>query len=309
MNLKKFFLSLLLAGLIGFLLWNILQNWSMLTRYPWSFRQPEIPILIISLFLIYPTNVFCWHLLTRAFGFNIPLRSNVKIWMFSNLARFLPGGFWQYPGRVYLLAKGGINKSQGAALIIIEALFVLMAGSLAVIISLYFSDFLPQNLKLIFVFILLCSFLIMIFKQNILTATISLVGRILHRRIPILPSTLPNLKLSLLAVFFLQFVTNGLVLFLLTRVAGDFPLSFLPVFIGIFAASWILGYLTIFAPGGLGVQEASIAGLLSFYIPFPVASVIAILFRLMILVSEVSILFFIFLSEKFLLDRQRLRHV
>lgn len=92
-----------------------------------------------------------------------------------------------------------------------------------------------------------------------------------------------------------QFILTGLALWLVALGLGVETQGGIFSFIGIYAASWLLGYLSFLAPSGLGIREASIAGLMSFYVPLVVGSLVAILFRLATLVSEALMVVIIFL--------------
>lgn len=70
------------------------------------------------------------------------------------------------------------------------------------------------------------------------------------------------------------------------------------MFVGIYTASWIIGYVTFFAPSGLGVQDVSIAALLSVFVPLPIASAIAILFRIILTLTELLTVLIVFWLTK-----------
>ncbi len=56
--------------------------------------------------------------------------------------------------------------------------------------------------------------------------------------------------------------------------------------IGINACGWLLGFLAIGAPGGIGVREAGCAVLLSAVMPLPSAIAGSVLWRLVMIVDE-----------------------
>lgn len=82
------------------------------------------------------------------------------------------------------------------------------------------------------------------------------------------------------------------------RLVLPLDFSLLPVFIGMFSLSWLLGYITLLAPAGLGVTEMSLTALLSLYIPFSLAAVLAIAFRVALVGTEIMFLLVAFLFVK-----------
>jgi uncharacterized membrane protein YbhN (UPF0104 family) len=55
----------------------------------------------------------------------------------------------------------------------------------------------------------------------------------------------------------------GAAFWLTARALFIVPAGDVPLYIGVFALSWAVGFVAIFAPGGVGVREAVIAGLLA----------------------------------------------
>lgn len=298
MNFKKVGSYLVVVAIFGFLFWNIASNWQVVSAFPWQFRATDLLLLATFLLPIYLINVYSWHLVTKAVGCETPFLKNIRVWAFSNISRFLPGGFWQYPGRIYLLSKEGPSKILAATAVVVESLFNLAVGSLVVVLAFVFWQ-LPIKIKGIegvFVFIIfLPLFLSVLSNELIATRLVRMLQKATGRGETLKKIRLPMRWIPPLTIaFFLQYFLAGSALFFLSKSAVDLSFNLLPSFIGIFAASWLLGYITFFAPGGLGVQEASIAGLLALYMPFPVASLIAVAFRSLLFVSEGLLLFLAF---------------
>ena|SRR3989344_463090 len=100
----------------------------------------------------------------------------------------------------------------------------------------------------------------------------------------------------LLPTFILNFFLNGFALyFIILSLNIDLNPLFIFTLTSFYAISWLVGFLSFFSPGGLGVTEASLAFLLSTLIPLPIATTIALLFRLILTLSEILI-FVLFLN-------------
>ena len=85
-------------------------------------------------------------------------------------------------------------------------------------------------------------------------------------------------------------------MFLLVSMVFPLSVQFLPYVIVVYTLSWLLGYIAFLAPGGLGVQELSMATLLSFYLPVGLAGGLAgglaIAFRVISMLVELIIFTF-----------------
>jgi len=292
--MKKIISYLFVLLVFAFLFWQIFWNRSTILSFQWRFSFSDVFLVIMFLLPIFIVNSFAWHLLTRALGAHISYSSNLKIWMFSNFARYLPGGIWQYPGRVLLLSREGVSKSFGATCLVLEALFVVFV-SLSIVLLVFISGRLNlpfEDVRFLFLLFLFLLFLfVVISSERFMTGAARLLVSMTGRGKYIGNIRLPLRWVPILVLFFfLEFLLPGIVLFMLAGGVIPATLDLLPVFVGIYAASWLAGYITFFAPAGIGVREASIAGLLSFIMPFSVGVVIAVAFRLLLFVSEVLIL-------------------
>lgn len=294
---KSKLVYLIIVIAFSFLVWNIYKNWTLIASAPWRFDVTSFFLMVIFLFLGYLANIAAWHFLTRALGVEISFWDNFKIWIFSNLTRFLPGKIWQYPSRIYLLTKKKVPVVLSGTATLAEMMFNLSYGAVSVFISLSFWR-LPNSLvfiqeQRILLFLLPLPFLFVLFANSkIISAAVLLIKRLTKKDFTVLNKINFSKRwfVPVSLAFFSRFLLPGGALFFLTKslVAVDSSL-FMP-FVGAFSLSWLLGYVSIFAPAGLGVAEVSLATILSLYMPFAVASIVVIAFRVLILISELIFL-------------------
>ncbi len=295
MNFKKLF-SLFFVSLIFILLASrIFGEWDQIKFHILNLNVINLILTMIIALPIYFFNVLTWHLITKTVGIKIAFKKNLRLWLISNAARFLPGGFWQYPSRIYLLGQHGVSKVEATTAVLLEAIFNLATGALIIMIFFLSTPSIIPVDKLIWMLAILAMIPLFIY----------IFGKLeVSKKFKILKSLKISLRVVpfLFLTIFMQYFFAGLTLLILANSIANLPMTFLFIFIGIFTTSWILGYLTVFAPSGLGVQEASIATLLSSYIPFGIAGIIAIIFRVVLLLVEVFVLGFVLLILDKLLD-------
>lgn len=297
MSLKKILPFVLIIIILIFLFFRVFSEWSEIKVHILNINSINIAIAIFLSVPLYFLNAFTWHLLTKAVGVNLPFKKNLRIWLFSNTARFLPGGFWQYPSRIYLLDKQKVTKVEATASLLLEALSNLVVGAMVVLVIFLFT---PNIIKIDKLFWVL-----------IFTISLPLIIYLVKTKIPKKLKIFKSVKISkrtlalLFITIFLQYFFAGLTLFILINSVIPISITLIPILVGIFTASWLLGYIAVFAPSGLGVQEVSMATLLSFYIPFSLAGFLAILFRVVLLLAEALVLFFVFIILDKLLDLKK----
>lgn len=287
MNYKKLFSVVFVVLIFVFLLSRILSQWNEIAEQITRINPFDVILAILLAMPVYILNTLTWHFITKSLQLNLKYRINLRIWLISNTARYLPGGFWQYPSRIYLLNEQKVPKAKAAAALLLEGLFNLIVGSMVVLTVLLL---LPDLIKIDY---LIWSLLLVIL--------VPLLGYFFKEKIEQKVKILKSLHISggLLFLIFMtilfQYFFAGFALFMLFVSILPTSILMLPILVGIFTASWLLGYLTIFAPSGLGVQEASVATLLSFYTPFAIAGLVAIMLRIVLILAEVLCLAFVFL--------------
>lgn len=302
--MKKAFSYIIVFFIFSFLVWNIRNNWETISTLEWDLRNTNTLWLLIFLVLVYSVNVVSWHLVIKALKAKVSLKKNLKIWIFSNIARLLPGGIWQYPSRVYLLSKEKISKTLGTTAVIVEVLFTLGVGAAVVFASLAFwqlpEEYVAYGEALWFFLLVPLLLILLLTNQKILNVAVALIARVKGKKEAVLADIrIPPIWFPVLVTAFLaRFLVIGSALFFLARLVLPLDLSLLPIFIGVFSLSWLLGYITLLAPAGLGVTEVSLTALLSLYIPFSLAAVLAIAFRIALVGMEIVFLLVAFLFIK-----------
>ncbi|QQG43505.1 MAG: flippase-like domain-containing protein [Candidatus Daviesbacteria bacterium] len=294
--MRKKIIYILIIGAFGFLIKQIFSQWSEITLSTLRFNPFNFILTIILIFLGYLLNIVSWHFLTNGLNLNISFRTNLKAWIFSSVTRFLPGKIWQYPTRVYLLSEEKIPPVAMGTAIAGEVMLNLSLGAVVVLISFLFWQ-LPAEIStlplitrlkpMLLIFAMLPVLLILFANEK----TIQLIGKLLSlmgKKMPDLQKIKfkPGWIMLILTIFFIRFWLWGLVLFYLANSVVNVDISLLPTFVGAFSISWLLGYISPFAPAGLGVTELSLATFLAPYLTLPVSSLVAILFRVSTLLTE-----------------------
>ncbi len=300
MSIKKVLSILVICTALFFLGENIYKNFAEIRNAHFNIGPQTVFLTIFFALPIYLINGLSWYLIVRSIGGQVRFWQNFKIWMYSNLGRFIPGGVWQYPMRVMLLSEKKENKTLATTAVVLEAIFNLVVGSLiSVCYFLIYNLKLQQNIYILIILLLILFFglIISLSSKKLMEFCVSIVAKMLKKEIT--TTTLnPKFIPLILASFTCQFVFGGIILFLLTSGFVAINLASIFQFVGIYSASWLIGYVTIFAPGGLGVQEVSIATLLSNFVPLGLAGVIAIMLRVVIYISELINLGLLLLLNK-----------
>jgi uncharacterized membrane protein YbhN (UPF0104 family) len=232
-------------ALIALLLLRLHTLWS---AHPIPLSQTNIPVLLAALaasFAAMLAYALVWPPALRAAGGDPPDRMLAPFFA-GQLGKYLPGGAWQWIGRAALIMRQGVPAGPAAASLGLEAVASALAAALVAPLAAGRDGLAVAVAAALLVLV---------------AARIAAVQRA-ARRLPGLGGVelgrLPGLVARYTAVWFVF----GLAFWLTARALYDVPVSDLPRYTGVFAAAWVVGFVIIFAPGGLGAREAVIYALL-----------------------------------------------
>ncbi|MFZ3070947.1 MAG: hypothetical protein WA110_07500 [Anaerolineaceae bacterium] len=198
----------------------------------------------------------------------------------TSLGKYIPGGIWHFVGRIGAYHANGLSGKKATRALILENVW-LISSAVAVGLS------------------LLC-----LFRFDLISGYIKLPNE------PWIAGvlTVGILGLWILGLWLVNHFMNkhtenkiqkvwvivpvSILLWLLIgssffTMFTDFPLSQAGVFIGGYALSWAVGYVAVFAPGGIGVREAVLAFVFSNITSVEMIAVYAAMNRIIWVVAEV----------------------
>ena len=260
---------------------------------------------ICCLLVYYLLMVAYWYVITVMYGIALPYLNTQSVWTYSMLGKYLPGKIWLVAGRFYYYSREGKPSSSIVAALFTEGAMQLATSCAVVLVCLFgfrvnisiISDgFTKDPITLI---VVLLSMLIIVVHPKIMIPTLNFI-RCLSGRKPLELSIKARQIYSLLVVGIFVKGIGGLSIFLFVN-------AFLPVgwdhyffLTGTMALSGLLGMLAVFAPGGIGVREASIAYCLSFVLPSGLAATIGLTARIWMICAELMLLSIVYVLNRVL---------
>ncbi len=277
----KWLLPLAVAFFIGR---AIYIQWQRVRAFEWRFDPLFLVLSFAASSCWFFARAFVWRAAVTRFGYTIPYRETVRIFVLSELSRYVPGAVWQYFSRIYLAGLWGVPASAAVSSALMELLLLALAA--IPLVLWHVGDVLPIVGR----------------AQQVLLGAFPAVAVILLQ-----PSVLNRIGMSLLPRFHMPYSPIhirfretaglwGVCLFVWVAFGAGFVLfarSLTPIavadsvqVVSEYAASWLIGVITIFAPGGIGVREGVLGLLLSRIMPLGTALVIAVLSRIWLVLLE-----------------------
>lgn len=229
----------------------------------------------------------CWTLLLRTMGgaaAAVPIREGTTIWLTTMLTRYIPGNIWHIVGRLAMANQLGVSRTQVLASATVEQLLVLMSALMVFGLSVPFwrGGAGPERWLLLLIPVGLLLLHPHIFGRGLIWA-----AAILKR--PTLAWSYRFHEIVLvLGAFVLANGAAGIALVVVIGSLTPFPADQAAFVIGAAALAWVIGYLSILTPSGLGVREAALTGLLSQIFPLPVAIMASLIYRLALTLGEIA---------------------
>ena len=255
-------ISLVFVGVLLRGQWNALAGVMESARaFDWSFRPGwiagAIALGIGNLFLM----ALVWTDLFRRTGGTAGQGEAVRVWVITNFGRYIPGKVWQLGGlAVYMKGRGDSGAAALVSAVAFQIIALVTGAAIAVAtIGVGWAGleggWLPGLVTLA-----------LILFTGLHPGVLSWIARQLGSwfgetdvSVALGAADIARAAAGLLVAWLLY---GAGFLLLLRGIGVPWELTQLPVLTGIFAASYVVGYLVLVAPGGLVVREGAMTALL-----------------------------------------------
>jgi len=281
----KLVATVLLIGVVAYFLGkSIAAQWTAIRAYPWRVQPLWLILSALMLWVDFIVLAALWRYFVSTMSRNpLQLGTAFRILVLSNLGKYIPGKVWTVMGMVYFVRREGHSVPAALASTVLHQAFVLLSGFIFVLVVLGKDLF--GNLPL-FSIIGGALLSIIILYPPLFTGIINW-GLGLLKREPITMRLTFFSSSMLFLVYVVVWILYGAGFWCMLRGAGISAGPFWQTGAS-FAAAYLLGFLVLFAPGGLGVREGVLAVLLTPTLGPGLAAVIAVVARLWMTVVELT---------------------
>lgn len=284
-------LVVLFLGKRGYELWN----------------QDDLQQLQINVFWLIPSGivyliggipaVWFWRELMQSFGGTIRFRDALQAYYCSQLGRYVPGKATVLIIRAAMLKNRGLGPASAAVTATAETLIMMGVGlamTLALSPVIGWPDWIHRlpntSIMAPIMIFLLCLAALPVISFLLTSLSVRMTPAEMRsseekRRIP------AKLIACGFVAFTLTWILFGLSLGFTIRSISGLPLDLenWPLWTGAITAATAIGFLAIFAPGGIGVREGLLLLILSLHIPEKQAIAAGILLRIVWFVAEITL--------------------
>jgi uncharacterized membrane protein YbhN (UPF0104 family) len=270
-----------------FLISRLVRDWHQIPFRELHF-SPGLLVLsyLILLLCHFPLGAYAWRLILGGLGERLPFFRALAIITVTQLGKYAPGKVWFTLGRMSFARRDGVPEAKSLISVAIETGFLLLAAIFLFAIAVLI---LPRAVVpgvVLYAFLLAPLTLIVTYPP--------ILNRILKPLLKLFKQPVFELKLSyprlllILGVFVLDWIVQGLGCFVLINSFYPLALERLPVLLGGYSLSWILGFIVLVAPAGLGIREGIYTYILKLVMPEPIAIISALITRIWMSTAELA---------------------
>lgn len=276
------------ALLVGLAVRSLVVNWQSLRAQAivWQFSANWILASVLVVFVSYAALIEAWRRVVLSMGERLSFVTATRIWFLASLGKYVPGKVWAVAGAAVLAQRAGVDPSVAVAGAVVLQALSLASGALVVAVTARDAfQAVGQGALPVAVAVVVLS----------LAGVALLTSQTLLERVNrLLPSSWPRLRAIPASIVASAFLANvlawtgyGIALILLAKGLLPAVQLSLPQAIGVFTCSYLIGFIALFAPGGLGPRESVFLLMLAGELGLKPAAALAIASRLLLTCTEV----------------------
>jgi uncharacterized membrane protein YbhN (UPF0104 family) len=264
-----------------FLARTVYQNWGQLGEVEWRVEPLRLAASLAALVGVFAWGVWVWSRVQRHFEHaHVPLPTLMRIWFLSTLARYLPG--------MQIVAVAQLSRSAGLSGAVLLTSLTVHTG-LALLSALLLSawtlpEHLAPGLNPWWTGGAATAAALLLVHPATLNYPLGLLRRVLKKDVVRWRGRWVD-GVGLLGLSVLSWVFYGGAYYLFLHSLVPLPARTIVPLAGVNALSFAIGFLSP-SPGGGGVREVAMQGLLGPFFPAAVAAVLSVASRLWTIAAE-----------------------
>ena len=277
------------AVILYFLIKRFRADWAelMAQRIQWHLRWEFIIASLIVTWAMYGLLILGWRSVLHGWRQWLRAVAAARIWCLSSLGKYIPGKVWSIAGMAVMAQHEGVSGAAATGSAIIMQLVSIATGTIltfALIGTKLLDEQMPGASLAALALAVLALLDVLALTSPSQTRRIGFVVGRPDAVQPVEPSALA----AALFTNFLAWAGYGLALQLLLLGTIDGVRLDWGIATGAFAASYLIGYLALIVPGGIGVREGILVLLLQGTIGLGPAAALAVTSRIALTVNELG---------------------
>jgi len=244
---------------------TLLAQWNQYRSQPLETDVHWLPIVGSAALVLatYALLIQTWRLLMGAAGAPLNFANAARIWCVSNLGRYMPGKIWQITTMGVMTQRAGVSAATAASSALLSTLINIACGvAITLALSWRWLERIDTSARAIAIVLIIGALVGLAALPVVLPALARMVSRVIGREValdtPSRARVAGAVGGNLLAWVLYGFAFQWFVAGVLGGAAGAAW-----QYLAVFTASYVVGYLFLFLPGGIGPREGVMVALLT----------------------------------------------
>jgi uncharacterized membrane protein YbhN (UPF0104 family) len=254
-------------------------NWSSLSKIDWRSNSGILSIHVIGMIVMQCLMGLGWHFILQSHHTNLDRNSLIYSFYVPSLGKYMPGKVLFLAGRVEFTHRFGASRAVGLSTFILENVFHIFATAFFILPCLIATVKMSISLQTTGYVVLFIIATVIALKPAMFFGQINRLLKLIKRDpLTITVSSADFLKIlfNYLAIWWVYGASCALLAIAIGGVSADHFFTIVSAFV----AAWLIGFLSILTPGGLGVREGILVLLLQPVMDSSHAMLLAIVTRL-----------------------------
>ena len=270
MKAKKLLSTLAAVAVIGaigyFLARTLVTHWDEVSRKEIVWNPWLLALSALAFMGNATWYAWIWKVLIERFGDRLSFKNSWLVQTLSELVKFVPGKVWHYAGRLYIYERLGVRKSSTLIAMAVESGVVVVSGTIVFLCSSPFwrpaGNAVPS--RHVALAVVLAALSLVLLHPRLMERGLNFALARLKRSDRRVQLTIRYRDILLVCgLFCISWLIIGVGVWCLVASFREVDLSFFPVAAGCTSIAWVMGFVVLIAPRGLGVQEGVLTGLLA----------------------------------------------
>lgn len=244
---------------LALLIVGVARQWDEIVR---DFARLDVGTVALGVLLTLVAlvaNMLSWRAMMAATGFRVRPAAASSIFFVGQLGKYIPGGVWSIAAQAELGRAHGLARTGSAVASLASMLVSMVTAALVGILALLFGA--PDGLTTFWWLGIVVVIGLVALTPPVLGRLIALAMRLLRRPPQDIVLSWGGTVMSIVWSVVMWIAYGLQASFVLHAFGSDSPALF-PVATGAYAVAWLVGFLFVIAPAGLGAREAVLVVLL-----------------------------------------------
>ncbi len=276
--------GLFLVAALAFGVWAVSSQWSEVSAALAALSPASIGgVLLVSVVYVALT-MLSWRAVLTDLGSPLTLRDASRVFFVSQVGKYLPGGVWNIVAAAEMGADHQIPRRRSVSVMAVSILVAIVTGLLLAVVAVLLG---PADIRATYGWVVwTLPLFVVLLLPPVLNRVLGLALSLVRRPALEQPLTLGGIARSAGWALAGWVVAGFQVWLVATQLGMDASLATMALAVGGYALAWIVGFLAIVVPAGVGVREAVLGALLAGQLGAGAVVVTVLLARVVLTVAD-----------------------